>query len=278
MRLVRNKKLTVEDEKNIIEWYLAGKNPRDILVLLNGKFKTRKTVYDVLNKNGISTNRDRSFYNSCDHFYFSSIDTPSKAYVLGIMITDGYVCSRNNGIFVDLQEGDRYIVEFVAKEWQTSNMIKTIHKKDEKCQNLCRASVYSQRMKTDLSGYGVDLEKTRKSFLPLIGEYQQHLIRGVLDGDGCVYLHSNGINPCIRFLGSHYLVSQIGVFLACVLGVNNPRPICCENDIISYVDWWRIEDVEKIFHYLYDEAIEKDVMYMRRKYEKIKNLLCRKTG
>jgi DNA-binding NarL/FixJ family response regulator len=45
---VPNKKITIEDEKIILELYKKGKSGPEILKELNFKFKTVKTIYDCI--------------------------------------------------------------------------------------------------------------------------------------------------------------------------------------------------------------------------------------
>ena len=53
--------------------------------------------------------------------YFSEIDTPEKAYFLGMIITDG--CVHENVLSMSLQESDEYILEFLKKELKSNKKI-----------------------------------------------------------------------------------------------------------------------------------------------------------
>ena len=280
----QNKLMTVDDEKFIVEQYTKNKkSAMMILKLLNNKFKTTKTIYDILRKYNISTeNRCYGFYTSLDHFYFNEIDNANKAYILGLLIADGWVHPPQKQIGLSLQEDDKYIIGIVKKEFKSSNTIVRRRFNDRKKimgrmvnrKDMYQLIVYSQQMITDLAKYGVVKRKTCKVVFPFISnELQPHLLRGILDGDGTIYTHSNGKLTCIRFLGSHYLVAQISLFLHMILGVKQkvPHLVCTGSEFTSYVEWTMLEDVRVIIDYLYN--FDYEYLYFRRKYEKVKDFI-----
>lgn len=271
--------MTAEDERLIVSEYIAGKSARQILDILGNKFKTKKTVYDILKKYDITT-RTLIDYQEIDHFYFSSIDKPIKAYILGWLISDGWVASKGtkNQVAIQLQEGDKYILEMIKKEFKTDNKIFKCKKKPFKSlvndniyhsQTMYRLDVRSPRMIEDLARFGIVPCKSLITILPVLEDYQSHLLRGILDGDGSIYLHAQANTPCVRFLGSHYIVAQIILYLHITLGVSYRFPIHREN--ISIVDWSAKNDVKTILDYLYKDS---EHIRLERKYEKIKSYIC----
>lgn len=271
-----NKRMTVDDEKFIVERYQFGLSAKQILSLFSGKFKTAKSIYDVLKKYDVSS-RDLSFYNSVDHFYFSKIDTPGKAYLLGLLIADGWVGTDSNEIGIQLQEKDKWLIEWIKKEWKTENNLvhckaKEIKGKGDKVylsQDLYRICVHSPQIKKDLSNFGVVPQKSFKTILPILDEYESFLFRGMLDGDGSIYLHSGKKHIGIRFVGSHYLMAQATLYLHTTLGLSYQHPMNKGN--ISLVEWTVPRDVEILGSYLYDDLSLSP--FLLRKYEIFKNYI-----
>jgi hypothetical protein len=73
-----NKRLTPEVETFIVEKYRLGLSAGEILKAI--PFKTKKTVYDVLDKYGVPKRSGITDYKVCDEAAFAVIDRPAKAY------------------------------------------------------------------------------------------------------------------------------------------------------------------------------------------------------
>lgn len=129
--------------------------------------------------------------------YFEDINSPDKAYFLGLIAADGNIFSYDNIydnkygnkqalIRLTLQKEDKYILE-TFKSYLLSN--KPLH-------NTCKETsdgvhyyrtleLVSNKMKDDLSKYNIVPTKTYNFIMPdLKEEYISHYIRGYFDGDG----------------------------------------------------------------------------------------------
>jgi hypothetical protein len=280
-----NKKITVQDKQLIVDQYVNhNKTASDILKILDGKFKTTKTVYDVLKDAGIEGKLKQDYIN-INHFFFSKIDTPAKAYILGLLITDGWIMSDRGAFGIQLTEEDKNIIEMVKFELKSDiTLIKCCKKpfksdngKTYKAKDMIRFFAHSQQIVNDLSKYGVIDRKSDKTILPLVPlNLMSHLLRGILDGDGTISYHAQSDNICIRFLGTRVLVAQISMFLAITLGVKfnypNIRKKRKENYMdLCYVDWESPEEVKKILNYLYKDS--DDSHRIKRKYERAQDYI-----
>ena len=271
------KKITSEDEQLILRLYQEGKTGSEILFLLNGKFKTTKTIYDCLSKYRIKK-KEKWEYSNHNHFYFDKIDTPNKAYVLGLMVADGWVCPKQNLIGLQLIEQDISIIKKVKKEWKTDNKIITCtkasfpNKDNTKIYTptpMKRIAINSPKMIQSLSKLGVVHRKSKRVTLPFLKEYDSHMFRGIIDGDGSIYTHSNKKDKCIRILGSHYLVAQACLYLHMRLAISYRRPSSREN--ISFVDYSREDDVLALAMFLYKDI--EDSFCIERKKNVVKDFL-----
>ena len=266
-----NKKITNDDEFKIIELYKLGKTGSEILKELNNKFKTVKTIYDCLKKFDVYR-KEKWEYSNHDHFYFSNIDTPNKAYVLGLMTSDGWVCPERNIVGIQLQELDYYIIDKIKIEWKTDNKIIDCYKKPFQSldgtktytpQVMKRISINSPKMIEDLKELGIIARKSKIVTLPIISEeIDSHLFRGIIDGDGSIYIHSNKKDICIRIVGSHYLVAQCCLYLHKRLGINYHHPSSKGN--ISFVDYSSKSEVIVLANFLYKD-IDKSFCIERKR-------------
>lgn len=227
-----NKRLTPEVEGLIIDQYRGGLSAGEILKGI--PFKTKKTVYDVLERHGVQRRSGVADYKkSFDEAAFAVVDTAEKAYWLGILITDGYV----------------------------------IEPKGERHQPMYRAVCHSRRMAGDLARFGVVPRKSHHTFLPLLAEdLMPHLLRGLFDGDGTASRRADG-QVLVGFCGSERLVAEVRMWLICRLGVSDNR--VHENGTIRYVQWSHRSDVRRVARYLYGGGGPR----LSRKYELLRKCL-----
>jgi LAGLIDADG DNA endonuclease family protein len=268
-RTAWNKRLTPEIEQVIIARYQSGLTARAVLKQV--PFKTTKTVYDVLAKHSIAKRspHGRADYKSYNEAVFANVDTPEKAYWLGILITDGYISDTRKGCEpqIGLQMVDRELLNKFKRFLRSSNPVQCLEKRSDRHQTMYRVTVSSRRMANDLSKYGVVPRKTFLTFLPILSHnLMPHLLRGILDGDGTVSHRWDG-GVIIGFCGSERLVTEVRMWLICKLAVSDNK--AHKNGKISFIQWSQRTDVRKIARYLYGGA----EVYLERKFALIKEYL-----
>lgn len=132
-----------------------------------------------------------------DENYFSSIDTPEKAYWLGFLYADGYV-SENNDIEFCLQDKDKKAVESFKKAIRSGHKIseKNVVLNGKVFKNW-RLTIKSIKMANDLKKHGCACNKTfelkfpTEQTIPL--KFFWHFLRGYTDGDGGICLSQEKI-------------------------------------------------------------------------------------
>jgi hypothetical protein len=125
------------------------------------------------------------------HDYFSQIDSPVKAYVLGLLASDGTIASAHNGVGIKAKLADADVVKFVRDELSPKSQIGEYVLPPLPGYTTERPyvmfSVGSAQMKTDLARLGI---VPRKSLIVTCPELPPHLensfILGCYDGDGCL--------------------------------------------------------------------------------------------
>ncbi len=262
-----NKRLTPDIERLIVDKYRDGASAGEILQGI--PFRTRKTIYDVLERHGVLRRGGIADYKDYDEAVFAVIDSPAKAYWLGILISDGYVIDSapSGAPQIGLQMTDREAVEGFRDFLDLKRPVMRLEPKCDRHQPMYRVTCCSRRMAKDLARLGVIPRKSLHTYLPIIAEdLMSHLIRGIFDGDGTASKRTDG-KILGGFCGSERLVAEVRMWLICQLGISDNR--IHENGAIRFVQWSHRSDVRRIATYLYCDANE----YLERKFALLRECL-----
>lgn len=121
-----------------------------------------------------------------DREFFSRIDTPEKAYVLGFLIADGHIHKTGYKIQVSVKEADAALLEAIAREMGCdAPLTTTVNHYDGS--RMRRLLLCGQQLVADLNRLGVYHDKSKSAAWPPIApELEGHLVRGIWDGDGYI--------------------------------------------------------------------------------------------
>jgi len=168
-------------------------------------FKTDKTVLDVLKKYKIKR-REPKIITNYNLDYFKKINSYDKAYILGLLFTDGYILKDYKGIGLQLTEKDGYLLKRIALRLGASSSvvhischnrrkkaIKENNKNFIKVSDMERLTIHNSIISNDVRKLGVLRNKTHNvRFLYNIPKkYYGSFCRGVWDGDGTVGVAKN---------------------------------------------------------------------------------------
>jgi thymidylate synthase (FAD) len=178
-------KLEIKTEDDIVDAYLRGLSCRQISEITGTL--TEWQIYTVLQQREIKR-RSGGSRGIVNHSFFTNIDSPIKAYLLGMILADGSV-SRNEVTLTQHRENIWYLHRMYRAFIQPG--IK-IHKDNGNCQRL---AVSSKQIVSDLQNYGIVPNKTRhmtadhskQLWASIPPEYRPDFLRGFLDGDGSVF-------------------------------------------------------------------------------------------
>lgn len=193
------KKEYVEKDKTLKE--LANQfqvQPKSIRNLL------RKMDVEITNKKIRDYPRDSNFFNK--------IDTPDKAYWLGMLYADGTVAMKSNQIALALK--DKEHVEKFKNAIQAVNN-KIIEIKDNRFSKECviyKFTIRDKKIHDALINLGCVPNKTEMSELhipKMPEELKWDFIRGYFDGDGCISWSKNSNKYYISWVGNEYLLKDI---------------------------------------------------------------------
>ena len=257
-RIAWNKKMTDLDEQNIIKWYIKDNlTTKEILNKLN-KFKTSKTITDILHKYNIPIKEKWEFID-INHSAFDKIETEAQAYFLGLLTADGWVQEKTNGIGIQLIHTDIDILKDLALFLHIEiSKIKTYYPSDSiiKGKILHRSPAarlvwHSPWMKKHLAKYGVINKKSKREWLPYLNEkLMRHYLRGFLDGDGTICATNIGTTH-IKFIGSKTMCDQIKQFLYYKLNISIPKTSAGIG--IHGVTWAKQHEIEILIPYLWKD-------------------------
>lgn len=144
-----------------------------------------RTPGAIINRAGILglKSRHHAGANSLVPGYFKVIDTPTKAYLLGLLTADGFI-SEKNQVALALSNKDRVLVELLRDELAPCGRVGMYKTKEGRPMAIFR--VQSAALADDLASHGVVPAKTLITRWPETVPYEleNSYICGYFDGDG----------------------------------------------------------------------------------------------
>lgn len=201
-----------------------------------------------------------------DSNFFDNIDTEEKAYWLGFLTADGYL-SQEGMLELCLAEIDKEHVEKFKADIKSNHKI-SLKKStiNGKTFNAYRINFRDKQICESLKTLGFNNHKSDSAFIPfekIPNDLLHHYIRGLMDGDGCIYHFRKLCNVIICTTISEQMIDDITQCIKNELDIDvryqqskNRKPI----DICIY----KQDDVKKLYDWLYKDA----TVYLNRKYDK----------
>lgn len=214
--LVNKYKITKIQEKEICRLYLEDKlSTWKIAPLFN---VLNVCILKVLKRNNIILRKrtDAAKIYSVNRKFFETVDTPEKAYILGLCYSDGNVYKDSFTLY--FQEQDKYILEEISKLIEFNGPLgfrpqKSIWSKiSNKIINVKAGyalRIHDREFVSNLKNQGIIERKTSKLSFPyfLDKSLWPSFILGELDGDGCICIEKKSIR--VNIAGSIYFTSDI---------------------------------------------------------------------
>lgn len=198
---------SIEEEKKMVQEYLDG-TPVNILQKKYG-YKTKKSITDKVKKYASKDAIEIARQNRKNYqINFNGVNNFFDAYFLGLMLTDGYI-QDDNRFGIDLTDEDciKFLSEITNKEYKTY-FYEDTHKKPR---HRLIFSDHNSLLK--LNEYGVVKNKSNILQGPQLKleeyKYIPYIIRGIIDGDGCIYITSYGAPAMYICSGSYDFIIWI---------------------------------------------------------------------
>ena len=190
--MAKPKYFSEPDKKEIFRLYECGSTYSEI----SRKYGVdRSVVTKMLLKNGCARRSmsDIKRKYTLDEDYFNSI-SEKQAYVLGLLFADGSNNTSRGEVVLQLQEGDREILEKISKELSCNKPLQLITLQNPNHCRQIRFRLVSRKISDKLKEMGMTHNKTYALAYPdwLLSGQQRHFIRGYIDGDG--YTSKNEIS------------------------------------------------------------------------------------
>lgn len=250
-------------KEEIIEKYYEGLPITEIGKL----FTSRKTsIKTILEENGIEINRYGAINNrALNHDYFKKIDSAEKAYFVGFIFADGSVYWRErktttNAILqIDLAEVDEEIIIKFLKELNAN--YKLHHSRGS-----VSVKITSNSLVEDLKRHEVVPNKTYESHRlsrNIPEEFEIDFLRGLIDGDGSIYLDDRG-NKRLSFISySKDITKEVQERIDNLIGKEAHTKINEQKNGFT-ATWSGKLQVQKILSILYYE----NCLALERKFQK----------
>ena len=237
----------------ILELHRDGNNINQIARILRAG---KNTVKRILRENNISTARKRIY--KIDESFLDCIDSEQKAYFLGWMWSDGTVSERDNAFTIELAGADGPILETLAGFFSKDQLVKYYKNVKYRCGWRAVLSIYSKKLKARLIELGCMPNKTFSLKFPewLDESLQHHFVRGVFDGDGCLYVNKG--NSGLFIVGAAYdLLTGISrIFPA--------RSVLSKQNNIYSLSVRSYKNLSQVLSFIYNDAN----VFLQRKREK----------
>ena len=250
-------RFTIEEEKRIIKEYQEGSS----MAKLGKKHSCDPTTISNILKaykipaRNLSEAR-RNFLNyTIKEDIFENIDTPDKAYWLGVLYSDGYIskAGQYTNIFaISVSEKDKEWLESFKKFLGYSGNIH--HYKATHGYKIgapyVRLAIGNNKMVEDLIKLGVVEQKTQKIHkLPNI-PFLDDFIRGYIDGDGSLLK----VRPHFQISGNYPFLLAVAEYFDIPYNIRQDKSIYCLN--------YKKRESEYLEKRLYKNAN----FYLQRKY------------
>lgn len=210
----------------------------------------------------------RPYNKNFKHNFFSIIDTPQKAWLLGFLFTDGSVRQLGNHAYqirLFIQRDDEEIINQI-KQWLNIDTKTRYNNREGK--ETCGIEINSEQMFKDLALYGIVPNKTYitkgLSLDKIPTPLQKDYIRGLFDGDGGISFTGNIYEVSCDFTNYFYeTVQEFQNFIDANIGKVEHNKIM-KFDAKARCSWRGRQQTLKILSWLYDEA----EIFLKRKYDK----------
>lgn len=234
--------------------------------------------------------------------FFKTIDTEEKAYILGFLYADGcnYVSKSGQKEIIAVQlEQDKDILEQIKTATESTYPLYTeIQKENNKIKYIFR--VTSSELSDDLYKLGVVYKKSLVLTFPDLSIFKsetlvRHFIRGVFDGDGCIWMGKPKYKECLNkksgkiyttlsfntkftFTGNikfieplqDYLVDKIGLSKTKLNFSKAKNKNNTTSESVCTMEYSGRGNIKKLYDYMYKDS----TIYGNRKKSKFEEIFC----
>lgn len=266
-----SQRLSKEEELQLVEEYRAGASVQSLMAKYG--YASKKSITDKVKKyypEDYKSIVEQAQQNRKDFSYsLKNITNEFDAYFIGLLLTDGYI-ARGREVGIDLIDEDciAFLSKGTGKEYHTYKP--TSGGDMQGAQQRHRLLLSDRALVEETTRFGIVENKTYTLQPPQLKKEEEifipYIIRGIIDGDGCVFATSYGAPAFYIITQSKDFANWIVEVLTNKLYMNNIRIRINENGL------YRIETAEqnnifKLLALVYDKPFG-----MSRKYLKLRKM------
>lgn len=261
---------TQEQKDEIVKLYIDGNSCTTIAKKYTC---SHHVILDILEQQGIPRDAKRFHrkYQLNEH-YFDVIDTPNKAYILGLLHADGCNKMDKGTVSIALQESDKDLLETIRLEIESEKPLRFIDNSNKHTfgytyENMYELQMFSVHMCEQLADKGIVPNKSLVIGFPdwLDDNLISHYVRGVFDGDGCICRPSSSNTVITSIVATDSFCQSLKEICIDKLNINpNIYDTRCHNGITKSISFGG-RDKSKIFlDWIYQGA----EIFLQRKYDR----------
>ncbi len=244
--------------------YQSGLNTKEVGAIYG---VTAGAIQSLFKRLKLSARHSKRY--GIDHNYFSSIDSPKKAYIVGFLAADGGLDRKALSVKVSIK--DVSILEMMKMELKSDVPIKfrkgqPISDGKYTQSDFCYIRFCSVKIFDDLVSIGITPKKslTLKPPKNIPDEFIKYFILGYFDGDGTIG-HQNPKNPRFSMLGTLEMTTFIQNHLVVNAGLTVNSLSKKYDSGVWQVGWGGPVNAIKFRDYMYDT---KEQFSLARKRER----------
>ena len=241
------------------------------------KYQLKKHGYNLNNNSHSGNNRKHHV----DKSFFKNINAENKAYILGLIVSDGYV---DNYCKLTFTSKDKELVEIFKREIKSEHKLGKYDIFDKRTNNShirYSLQIASKEIVSDLNELGIHSNKSFNCTLPDISNnFFWHFLRGLFDGDGSIsHEKKNKLGRLtFKLIGSKKLISDIKKILL-EHGLSNNKihhtKYISNDGIIVSIQYSKFNDLNFIKNKMYENS---ENLRLTRKYDLFQTLIKYEIG
>jgi len=235
---------------------------------------SKSTVYSHLRQELGFQGRERKVKTrkyTMDESFFKKIDTQEKAYTMGWFYSDGSNHLPRYTAKIDVAADSVDILVKIREAIGSNARIKPIKNSansyaGERAQTLYRLAIYNKTVSLQIAALGICGNVTYTRTWPewLTEDLEPHFIRGLIDGDGCIFI-SKKKGFTISYYGTKMMCDGLSKVLTKV-GVDHKHKIDKKGH--HYIRITKQAECLKFADYIYNDS----TIYLARKFENYKRM------
>lgn len=226
---------------------------------------SNNTASKILKENNIKIKGREGYHKySFNEHYFDKVDTQDKAYWLGWLFSDGYNNEADYDTRLQLQEGDKSVLENFKKSLNYTGPIRFTKNRQ------WLIILTSKHFSRTLASLGcVQAKSLILKFPNITPRLIRHFIRGYFEGDGCISGRRETGNFKMTIISTKEFCDVLNFHLSKIVGIKNleKHP---NNDITKRYNVSGRRQILKIYKFLYKGSN----LALLRKKNKMEELAC----